>query len=78
MEKLKEFWSHHKLPIIVVSVVMIFSVIFTIVLVATYEGGDSTSGDFYQDLISASNWFSPIIDVLIGIACIKYILFDWG
>ena len=31
-----------------------------------------------ETLINWTSWFEPILKTLIGIACIKYILFDWG
>ena len=75
-EKLKEIWKKYWIVFVIVGIVVL-SVLSAIILAPSVEEAGNTSGDFYQTMISFSNWFMPILPGLAGIALIKYILIDW-
>lgn len=81
LEKIKEFWSNHKTSVIITLVAILIIALSVTIASYTYQGPSKEQGAssvvFYGLLTSWSNWFSPILKTLIGIACLKYIILDW-
>ena len=89
MEKLKDMWWNHKKVVIIMSTVIILSII--IISVTLSGSGNVDYGEekndkkqpehtkgIYATLVLWTLWFDPILKTLIGIACLKYILFHWN